>query len=304
MLYFDRYGKPVTTEQKKLAEAFDYFNTWMNPDSLASNYKKFVQKIENGRHPVADQAFVKIGSHIAQKLQERYGQQQIENYHRIGALKFFEDYFKISGIPEDFQFSERMRETIIDWNDDWEKTWNEYTRSLSIAPFSELDQIGGKLKKTFSGMNIYPDFSGDFAQITQIFYLNEDNQNAIKIGKIAVELYPASSACYAALANANVCSGKREDALKIYKQAIEINPDDRSIGQRALVQYARELIHYNQLDNAEALLKLAIELYPNEPSFYNSMAEIYLLRGKSYLEKALDKDPTNEPARNRLKEIW
>ena len=198
----------------------------------------------------------------------------------------------------------RMKDTITEWNQDWKKTWNEYTRTLSINPFSDLEQIGGKLKKIFSDSKIFPDFSQDLSQITQYFYLNKKNEDAIKIGKMAVDLYPASIACYAALGNAYVCSGKSGEALKIYKKAIEINPDGRSIRAGTLDQYARGLINYNQLNEAEALLELAIKLYPNEPRFYNRVAEIYLLRGKRYFEKALEIDPTYEPARNRLKEIW
>ena len=85
---------------------------------------------------------------------------------------------------------------------------------------------------------------------------------------------------------------------------MEINNEDRNISAGRLNQFAIELANYGQLDKAEQLLNIAIELYPKEPRFYNTIAEIYLRRGKVYFEKALKIDPNYEPARRRLKQVW
>lgn len=304
MAYFDRYGKPLTTDQKELNEAFDYFNKCVYRDSLSSNYKKFVQKIQDGRHPVAKQAFVKIGSYMAAKLQEKFGQQGIEKYHQQGAISFFNDYLKISNLPNEFNLSNQTKKTIAEWNQDWEKTCNDFTRRLVIAPFSDFDQIGRQLKKMFSVAKVYPNFSRDLANATSYFYLNGNPEKASKIAKSTIELYPELPLSNVFLANSYICIGKKDEALKLYKKAMEINPEDGSISTGRLNQYATELAYHGQLDKAEELLNIAIELYPKEAIFFNSIAEIYLRKGKAYFEKALKVDPNYEPARKRLKEIW
>jgi len=241
---------------------------------------------------------------MASKLEQKFGQQGIEKYHQMGAISFFNDYLKISNLPREFNFSELILKTIAAWNQDWEKTCNDFTRQLVITPFSDFEQIDKQLNKTFSNAKIYPDFSHDLANATNYFYLNGNAEKALKIARSNVELYPASTLTNVLLANAYLCTGKKDEALKYYKKAMEINPEDGSISARRLNQYATELAYHGQLDNAEQLLNTAIELYPKEPMFYNSIAEIYLRRGKAYFEKALKVDPNFEPARKRVKEIW
>lgn len=304
LAYFDRYGRPLTTDRKELTEAFEYFQDAIHRDSLASNYKKFARKIQDVRHPIAKQAFVKIGSYLAMKLKEKFGQQGLEKYHQMGAITFFNDYLSISNLADEFNFSNQLKKTITDWNQDWEKTCNDFTRRLVITPLSDFAQIDRQVKKIFSNAKIYPDFSPDLATATTYFYLNGNPEKALKTAQFVSEIYPNSPLSYVSLANAFICVGKRDEAIKSYKKALEINPEHLSITAGRLNQYATELVSRGQLDKAEQLLNIAIELYPKEPIFYNSIAEIYLRRGKVYFEKSLKIDPNYEPARNRLKEIW
>lgn len=304
LAYFNRYGKPLTIESQELSEAYSYFNQNLNGDSLSSNYDKFARKINDGRHPVANQAFVKIGSYMAARLQEKLGRDGIKKYHQQGAISFFHDYCTISNLPSEFTFPGSIQKLIAEWTQDWERTFNDYTRRLTITPFSDFDQIIKQLKKTFSNVKVYPDFSSDLSSATRYFYLNGNQEKALKIARSANDLYPGTPLSHVFLANAYLCVGQKEEALKCYKKAMEIDPEDRDVSAGRLNQFAIELANYGQLNNAEQLLNLAIELYPKEPRFYNSIAEIYLRRGKVYFEKALELDPNYEPARNRLKQVW
>jgi len=304
MACFDRDGKPLTSDLKEVSEAYSYFNQNLNRDSLLSNYDKFVKKINDGRHPVANRAFVKIGSYMAARLQEIFGPEGIKKYHQQGAISFFHDYCTISNLPSELTLPESIQKLISEWNQDWERTYNDYTRQLAITPFSDFDQIFKQLKKTFSFANIYPDFSRDLANATSYFYLNGNPENALKIARSTTELYHDTPLSQVSLANAYISVGQKDEALKYYKKAMEIDPQDQEVSAGRLNQFAIELANHGQLDKAEQLLNLAIELYPKEPQFYNTIAEIYLRRGKAYFEKALKVDPNYEPARKRLKQVW
>jgi len=307
LCHFKRHQEPMTADPKGLAEAFKYFRDTVNRDSLQSDFKKTVRRVRDGRHPVAKEAFVKIGSYMAMRLQEKYGARAMGVYHKMGAIRFFHDYVKayqtIPDHPAEFRFSNAIERIVTQWDEDWERTNTAYIRRLTMAPFSDVDPIGKELKKIFSGAEIYPDFSGDFARVVRYFSIQEDSKRALRIAQLALDCYPNLPTALASLANVHACFGQREEALKLYRKAMEINPDDRALGAGRLNEYATGLIDWGRLDVAMELLKLAVELYPQEAELYNSIAEIYLKRGKKYYRKALEVDPTFEPARERLKMI-
>jgi len=305
--YFDRYEKPLTVDEKELARAFDYFNSCVNHDSLKLDYNKYFRKIRSGRHPAANLAFVKIGSYMAKQLQEKNGAKTLKKYTRVGAIGFFDDYLKMykneTSFSTKIQFSKSFEKIVEKWNQDWNQVCNEYTRKLAPTPFSNVNSIAKKLKKLFANTNVYPDFVDDFSGVTRFFYLKGDETNTFKIANSTLELYPKSVAAQIILANAYVRFGQKDKALQLYKNAKKLYPDDRQVSASNLNQYVNEMARTGLLDEALDMLKLFVELYPDEAMFYQSMAEIYLQRGRTYFEKALKADPTYEPARKRLKEI-
>lgn len=305
--YFDRYQKPVTTDRKELAEAFNYLNTALNQASLASNYTAIVKKIKDGRHPVAEQAFVKVGSYIAQELQTKHGADHMEIYHKIGVIRFFHDYLTICSLrpdhPAELKLSENVGNIVVKWHRDWEKTYTDYTRRLSITPNSDLKKVGRELKRTFSRAEIYPDFTQDLAGVTEYFYVIGDRKMAYEAANLALDLYPDAPLPLVLLANTQVCFGEKDKGREMYNKALEVNADDWVIGAESLDRYAANLVASGKLDEALELLKIALELYPQEARLYTSVAEIHLKRGKDYYQKAVEVDPTFEPARKGLKKF-
>lgn len=308
LAYFDRYEKSFTTDRQELVDAFKYLNKCLNPDSLEKDYHKFNKKIRDGQHPIANQAFVKIGSFMAAKLKHEYGTDQMEKYHKMGAIGFFNDYLKIMNsqppLTAETSLNSSLEDIIKKWNQDWVKTNTNFTRQASLTPVSDLEKVGKLMKRTFAGCKIYPNFSTKLAEITRYFYLKENFEKALEVARLSVALYPEIAVPHIILGNVYICTGKMEKALQCYKKAKEINKDDQAISARSLNQYATELIYFNNFTSAMDLLNLALKLYPNEARFYSSMGEIYLRQSKPYFEKALQIDPMFEPARRRMKEIW
>lgn len=305
--YFDRYEQALTVDEKELAGAIDYFNLCMNRDSLKSDHNKFVKKIKSGRHPAANQAFVKIGSYMAKQLQENNGANSLKKYTKVGAIGFFDDYLKMykkaPGHSVKFQFSESFEKIVKKWNQDWTLVFNDYTRELALTPFSNVTTIAKKLKKLFAGADVYPNFAEDFSRITRNFYLQGDKKKTFETAKLTLKLYPNSTLANVMLANSYIRFGEKDKALQFYKKAIRINPDDRYVSVSNLNYYALNMKRAGLLDEALEMLKIIVELYPDEALPYNSIAEIYLQRGKTYFKKALKVDPTFEAARKRLKKI-
>ncbi|MCP2604716.1 serine hydrolase [Candidatus Aminicenantes bacterium AH-873-B07] len=305
--YFDKYKKPLSSDYNDLKEAFNYFNKYVNPRTIHSNFRETYKKILDGRHPLARQAFVKVGSFIAQKLVEKFGKDKINYYHKMGAICFFNNYINLyksqSSYPEEFKFSTLLEQKINVWHEDWKKTWNEYTRRLFIAPYYDLNIIIKKLKRIFSGTKVYPNFTQQFGNTIKYFYLTGNKEKALEIAKLAHELYPKSAIPLVYLANTYLCLGDLNKAREFYIKAVQAEVDRIAISPRFINRYAYDFLMYKKLDEAMALFKIANELFPKEPSFYYGIAEIYLRKARSYYEKALKADPTYESARKKLKKI-
>src|SRR5215475_104804 len=160
--WFDRRQMPYSNDPGELAKAFKYFNQALNLSSLQSNDQAARKAINDGLHPVADAAFLKVGSFIAAKLREKHGSERERVYHTMGALPFFADYIKLyqsqPDFPKDLRFNEAFEKVIAKWNEDWTRTWNDYTQHLAITTVSDIDALGQKLKQLFDGAEVYPNF--------------------------------------------------------------------------------------------------------------------------------------------------
>lgn len=264
-LHFERTGKPFTTDKQELAQAFAYLNRVASRSTLETNYASTRQAITDGRHPVGGSAFLKAGSYIAMKLREKYGSGSIARYSATGTLPFFADYVTLyradTQYPRELRLSPELEALSLKWNQDWSRTWNAYTQRLTITPDSDLDAIGGELRKSLAGADVRPDFVSPLCDI-------QDGIPTMKAAKLAVELYPES-----ARANGNYGIymllgettderrayfrqhlGGTEPALPYFKKSLALNPDGIA-GTRVLSQIVTNWTNQNRLDDALVLLK-------------------------------------------------
>jgi tetratricopeptide (TPR) repeat protein len=85
------------------------------------------------------------------------------------------------------------------------------------------------------------------------------------------------------------------------KQALDYN-------ENALVAYATTLVNGNKADDALTLLKANAELAPNHAPTYAAMAQAYAKKNDKdnqikMLEKVLQIDPNNQPAKRQLDQL-
>ncbi len=306
--YYVRYQKPLSDDETELARLFAQFNKYINPEAINKDYKDVMKKISTGKHPVAHELFIKIGSFMAMKLNEKFGAERFDYYHKMGSLTFFNDYIDMyQGNPnyeKKLQFSESFAQTVKHLHPDWEKTCNKYTRNLIITSSSDWNDIEKKLKIAFANAKIYPDFTGYLARAAEYYYIADDKNNAFKVANLAVELYPESAVPYIMLANANVCFSDKKEAKELYKKASKATIDKNAYSPASFTRFANLLWDYGgKADVTMDLLEIALELHPKAALLNYYMGMAFTEKSKIYYKKTLELDPQFDEARKMLKKI-
>jgi CubicO group peptidase (beta-lactamase class C family) len=305
--YFDRHGKARANASAELEEAFQYVNTAVSRQALEADFESASKRIADGRHPVAGEAFVKVGSHIAERLLEAKGAEGLGAYHRLGALPFLADFVELSGQEADHAgeraFSAELATLIGLWDRDWGKTSTDFTRGLVVMPSSDIEKNGSELRSLFEGAQCYPDLSQDLAATTRQLYLSGEAKRALPVARLSEELYPESPLAHVMIGNVYVCLGEADHAGRHYRQARKLDGDALAVSPEGLNRYGVELARRGRTTEGLALLEVAAELFPDAGHLHESIADIHLQRATKLFEKALEVDPTLEHARDMLQKL-
>src|SRR5215207_8644210 len=188
-LHFGEHHAPLTEDAKELADAFAFFNANASREAARADFASVSKRIRDARHPAGGVHLIKLGSYIAARLKERNGAAGLGKYHAGGAIPFFADYVRLyksdPKTPKPLRFTPEFEKQLARWDADWSRTWNDYTRRLSIAPDTDFDAVGARLRKEFAGAEVYPDYTGDIQPI-------QSGMVALKSARLGVDLYPHS----------------------------------------------------------------------------------------------------------------
>lgn len=310
-LFFDQLKRAETTDRLALAKAFAYFNKTISRSSLESAYSESVSAIDDGRHPVADTAFIKVGSYVAMKLREKFGALRTDRYQVMGAISFFADYVEmykaIPDYPKELRFSESFEAIVEKWNRDWTRTWTHYTRQfVSGSGAPDLRTSETNFKKLFDGAEIYPNLIGRLLEIRRSYEPEKDWVKAAQAARIAAELYPESDATNIYYAISLMMLGETSKAQASLKKGASINATGIA-GPRALNQIALAIYGINS-SAAIKWLMLGVETYPREALLYSTLGDLYLKlglrsQGIEAYRKAVEVDPKYEPAKEALRKL-
>ena len=287
-------------DSKELAESFSYFN-----DIFELPSKEVAEKVSQGRHPQAKQAFVRMTSFMAAKLREN-NPDKFNDYYRKGAIALFADYInryrKKPNLSEELKFSKTFEKQIERWNTDWAKTWNDYTRKLQITETLDLEKTGKLLQNSFNQKSVYPDFESNFVSLNRIYNDRGDIKKALTAGQIAVDLYPGSSEANVALGITYILQGNKAKALDLFRRANEIEPRG-GVSADDLNRIAYVLSGKGQVESGLRLLEISVEIYPEEANLYDSIGEFYNSLGNKekaieFYTKALEINPKYPNAAN------
>ena len=309
--HYDRYRKSLSQSPSEMAEAFAYFNKNTDVEALSSKRKETLEKLEDGLNPLTGQPLIKLGSFMAERLDQRSNPKRIETYHGSGAITFFADYVAMyksnPDYPRELRFSGAFEDQIARWNQAWIKTNNSYVRQLWITPSSNVGATVETLRKSFFGADVYPYLNRNVSNATLQLILKGDREHAALLGQLAVDLYPQSDLSYALLAMVKVMFREKERARILLKKAAEISGSG-AVFSRGLSSYAYILSNAGRVDDGLELLLLTADLYPMEASLYDSIGEFYLKTGnqakavESY-KKALQLDANLENPKRMLEKL-
>jgi predicted negative regulator of RcsB-dependent stress response len=98
-----------------------------------------------------------------------------------------------------------------------------------------------------------------------------------------------------------------DHAAEIYAAMKKESPDFK-LDEGAMNDWSDRLLEEDHLPEATALARLNLQNYPNSSNGYTILGEIYAKSGNKQLARdnykmALEKDPANSEARNKLKEL-
>jgi len=236
----------------------------------------------------------------------------------MGALPCFADYIKLyqsqPNFPKELRFNEAFEKVIAKWNEDWIRTWNDYTQHLTITTPSDIDALGQKLKQLFDGAEVYPNF------VWELRNASFQSGNGVKAAKLNLDLYPqhwrsnVSWGVYLLLLQRSPGAiegyrrmfGELGKPLDYFKKSFELNPD--GLTSAYMNDIAKGYSDSKRFDDAIALLKVAVELHPKSPILYDSLGNLYTQKEQKELaiqayQKALEADPAFERAKEMLKKL-
>lgn len=302
--YFEQMQKPLTSDTEELAQAFAYFNQFVNPEIFKANSQEATKKIREGVHPLANRAFAKVGSYMAVRLSEKYGPAKLASYPALGSLAFFHDYIALSqrdaSFPKVLTFNASFSQLASEMARDWSKTNSEYVRQLALMPDADFDDLGKKLRQGFAGATVYPNLVDPLFRVTRQLILNKDSTRALKAAQLAEELYPEAAEANLVHGIALIVSGDATRAQAFLKKSASINPNGPG-SAGGLNNVAYQLFGVGMVDHGMAVLRVAIELHPQEANLYDSLGEFHLSKGEKtkaleLYKKALETNPNFENA--------
>jgi CubicO group peptidase (beta-lactamase class C family) len=306
--YFEEYQRPSTGDAKELADAFAFFNSNASREAARADFNAVSKRVRDARHPAGGVQLIKLGSYMAARLKEKNGAAGLDKYHTSGAIPFFADYVRLyksdPKTPKSLRFTPEFEKLIARWDADWARTWNDYTRHLSIAPETDFEAVGARLRKEFEGAEVYPDYTGDIQPI-------QSGMAALKAGKLGVDLYPYSDELlfnwgYFIIlseispewrAPLKQVAGEYERPVVYFRRAYESNPDGVMRAQTFLDLGGRWLGRPQFYDAAVEFVGAGVQLYAKDARLRELLGDFLVLKGKldsaaENYEAAYNIDPT------------
>lgn len=283
----------------------------MTLKALRRDFEAAREKIRDGRHPLSGSVLARVGSFMAMELMERADDRSLETVHRGGPIRFFHDYVQLCrserGIPKDYRFKKSFEKLIARWDEDWNRTWNERTRYVSVSDVTDFQALAADLGREFAGAVVYPDYWDRFEGLIQDLFRRGAAGKALAVADAGVKLYPERADPHLYAGMIRLAMGDRPAAQEQMTRARDLDPGGPA-GADSLGAWAGRFKSIGMIDVGLQLLHVARDLHPGAANLYETTGAFYLEKGEPeqaavYCRKALEIAPELEGAREMLQEI-
>ena len=253
LAYYDRHGRAMTTDPRELARAFRYFHDALKDRKLAAD----------GRHPLAGEALVKVGSYMGSVLGD------VDVHHREGALRFFADYARVA---KAHRFDKAFATRLARWNAAWAKVWTPELRAVDLTDLDGVEALE-RQRAALVAAPVKPDFAAALIDLGGTYAQRGDAAAAVRIATLGYELYPRSPGINGFLGVLTLLGGDTARGRTLLKTSQEIDPRGYSSANN-LLNIANFLAGGPTRPAAIALLDIAAELHPSDARLKTRRAEL------------------------------
>ncbi len=298
---------PNQASKDEVRSAFSYLDKIVS----AKDSDEAQVLVDQGRHPLADQALVTVGHIMAQYLAANRDDAWRDQVHANGPLAFFQDYHDLvkshRDIPRSFRLPKRLGKILPDMLEGWNRAWNADVQAWVLGDKVPDEAALKALNEQMADIAIKPDVSVMFETEAQTLFNQGDVAAAVALLESCLKLYPNDDACRVQAAIAHLVLGDHDRARDYLERAYKLRPD-RHAGPNRLNAYAYMLKGAGQLEAGSSLLKIAIDLHPEKANLYDSYAEFQLEAGNKeqairWYKNALKVDPELSSSKSALERI-
>jgi len=227
--YYSKFGTTFAIDNDDLEESFVYFN------ELDSEDKDIRRQINDGADLFTGAPLIKLGTYMAEKIEESQGESRLEELRRNGSIPFFKAYIDLykseDSIPDEHKFTPDFEKMVEDWYNSYQKTWSEETRKYFLIPIVDFGKYIDDIKTKFMGEMVYTRLNSQFNSYA--YYLKGEKKldEGLQVLLDAVELYPNDANLFDSVGEFYLAKEEKDKAVEYYKKALTINPDLRSSKQ-------------------------------------------------------------------------
>lgn len=241
LAYYERHGKPMTTDKRELANALAYFRRAQRDATLAAD----------GSQPLSGEPLTKVGSYIASLLAAKNA--NLDVYHREGALRFFAD----SSL--DRATARRAQQWLSDWN----RVWTPELQNLDLSTEAGLAVLE-RNREQLASATLRPDFSRQVVGLAERAGRRGDLDAAMRAANLGYALYPRSAGVNGVLGVLTLLRGDAARAKSLLATSLAIDPRDYARADN-LANVANFLDRAAATkDAAAALRRIAAELHSKD----------------------------------------
>jgi CubicO group peptidase (beta-lactamase class C family) len=309
---YEWHKRPLALNTDEIKKAFSYFNQNVSLTALRRNPGLTKSRMSLGIHPIAQQAFIKVGSFMASVLDKTLGREKLHSYHKTGPIAFFTDYARLTqNLPpsnQAYKLSSPFEKMLFQWEKDRAKIFADDMFNFSIPFDVDFEELRLDLEQSLSGSSLYPDFHQDMIRAAQYHLQHNDPQQALLFLKLAVELYPNRADPWASLASLYIWTGNGKEAKRCFMKTFAQNPDHPGASSYRFIELARNLVNARKFEQLHVLAEIAAELHPRSWELLRDLGDTFLRIGQKeaafqYYKKAFKLNPEFKEGRQKIKAL-